>query len=1118
MEPTKEQQQVIDFDKGNLVVTASAGSGKTRVMTERFCRLVKEGLASVDEILCVTFTKLAAGELKKRLAKSLRDSLPDTVTAENKAYVDRLKEQISLIPTSFICTIDSFCNFLVKKYFYVVNVDPQYSIIEQSKADSMKQNAVDEIFERLYEVNDDDIILLLKSFSRHRNDTKLKELVIKIHGFLSGEVDKKAYLDKNEFLYSKEGTDYIIKELIDALIKKITLLYPDIDKFISDCTNAGFLSYAEYFTHLKLSVHSLESERTAKQVLLIAEDKPRKPSVNKKDIIAEFIKDELSKRFDGLRDKIREPIEELAGILKTDIYANSENADRLFKSLRKVVELFEKEFTSAKEEICVLDYADLEYYAYKVLTNDEVLNELKADFKYIFVDEYQDTNALQDAIFSKLQNNNLFVVGDMKQSIYAFRGCDCTLFNARIASTKTDGTLIRLDKNFRSTKAVIDGANNVFSSIMTTDTMDLDYASSPMEYGGLYPNDEGKVVIVRHVGEEKAKKQIPTGVYSIEKHLKILNGDRYQKEEVTIRRIIENVLKQTYIDKNGRETTYSFGDIAVISRTNKGVLDRVATELVEVGIPVVASSKRSVGDYPEIKMLISILQCINYGGMEDFSLATTLKSPVGNFSDEELLHVRNAFSKKDREEPYVKAVLRYRDRMTDGIAQRLKAFFDYLDKLRLLSNYKNVSEILKKVVFDSGFELYLLKSSLGDVKQKRANRFINELEGMSTLTVQDFLRNKDSILKNMTVSFAEGENAVKLMDIHQSKGLEFPVVVLCEMDRDFFSLDNRQEIITSIKHGIGLNSYDTENRKKANTLQRFYVNKMLNNNTLQDEMRLFYVAVTRAEHMLYMVTTDDIADEVSANDVPFAKKYSHFLAKNQCEFITSDELGDDTVEKQDVRPAILAGEPTREQMDKVGKYINFVYPYDSDTKLSLKTTVTEATKRVIDDFDFIPITGSGDVDTGNAYHRFLELSRFDKLAVDAELKFLLDSGKLTSAEGALLDVNKLKQILSCEIFDTLKDCKLYHEQPFICLVPAELLGEKGDSEVLIQGVIDLLAIKGDQAIIVDYKFSGLSDGDLLCKYKKQLQLYGYAVEKVLKKKLDSTYLFNINTVSLIKVV
>ena len=1116
MGATKQQQAVVDFDNGNLVVTASAGSGKTKVMTDRFCRLIVEGKANVDQILCVTFTKLAAGELKKRLAKNLRESLPEKVTAENKAFVDRMNEQISLIPASFVCTVDSFCNFLVKKYFYIAKVDPQYSIIEQSKADSMKQNAVEEVFERLYEADDEDIILLLNSFSRYRNDNKLKETIIKIDNFLSSEVDKKSYLDKSEFLYTTEGTDFVVNGLIEAFIRKCNAVYEKIDKFISDCQTAGITKYVKYYIDFKARFQSLETTKTVAQFLLISEGIPSKPPKTKND--PPFI-DEYSKRFDDLRKKILEPMLPLKAIFQTDIYKNSERAGKLFKSLRKVVEAFEEEYKNAKEEIFVLDYADLEYYAYQILCNNEVIDELKGDFKYIFVDEYQDTNAIQDAIFSKLQNDNLFIVGDMKQSIYGFRGCDCELFDKRIADTKNSGTLIQLDKNFRSAEGIINCVNNIFSTIMTKDSINLDYASNKMEYGGLYPNNSGKAVIVQHIKAEKAKGQLPIGIYSIEKHLKILNSERYTKEEVTIRRLIENILKQTYIDANGKKNTYSFRDIAVISRTNEGVLERVAAELVEAGIPVVASSKRSVADYPEIRMLISILQCIDYDGMEDFSLATTLKSPVANFSDEELLAIRKAFPK----ESYFKAVSRYRDSMANDIAFRLKAFFEYIDKLRLLASYKNVSDILKRVVFDSNLEIYLLKTSLGDIKQKRVNRFINELESMPELTVYEFLRNKDSILENMTVSFAEGNNAVKLLDIHQSKGLEFPIVIQCEMDRNFFTVNNKLEIVTSRKNGIGLNSYNYATRTKANTVQRFYINQMLNINTLQDEMRLFYVATTRAEHQLYMVTTAEIAEEMSSNNVLFAKKYSDFLAKSQCNFITSNELDEDLSVKQDTRPAIYGEQPTAEQVAKIGKYLNFVYPYERDTKLSLKTTVTEATRRVIDDFDYVLASGSGakgsgDVDTGNAYHRFLELSSFNIETVDSELEEFLNSGKLSQSEYDLLESAKLKEILACEIFAKLKDYKLYHEQPFMCLVPASLLGEDGSSEVLVQGVIDLLAICGNKAIIVDYKFSGLGDEALVHKYQKQLELYGYAVENVLKKKLENLYLFNINSVSLIKVV
>ena len=796
-----------------------------------------------------------------------------------------------------------------------------------------------------------------------------------------------------------------------------------------------------------------------------------------------------------------------------DLYAAHAEVERTVSDLFYVEKAFNDAFSAQKEEICGLDFSDVLHHAYEILCIDEIAKEVAADYKYVFVDEYQDTNAVQDAIFRRISKDNLFIVGDVKQSIYGFRGCDSDVFAQHVLAGGEN--LIRLDKNFRSAPAVIKAVNDVFSDLMTAKSAGLDYRSNPMEYGELY-DSEGivKTVVFGKEDGEKPTTSIPKGVYSVEKHLKTLTKNEFNAEAECIVDVVDKVLGTKYYVLVGGERvekTVDFGDVAILTRTNKGLADKVIAKLVEAGVPVSSSSERSVGEYPEIKMLTGVLEAVECSGKLDYPLATALKSPVGGLKDEDLMCIR----RKVEGGTFYSACKKYIEREDDQTSKKLVEFFEYINTLSLFAQFEGVDGVLKRIIADKDVETFLLRSRFGKIKLKRLERFVSALEaGGQNMSLEFFVKNEDAIFKKMTISLAAGENSVRVMTTHQSKGLEFPVVILCQLSRNFTLVDHKQKLTLSREYGVGVNYYDADTRTKYPTAVKSYISWRADDMIRREELRLLYVGMTRAKYALYLISSKQLPKTSGELDRFSANCALGFLPiVGEC--VNKTCSGSDPAAPQD-KKVLLTGRNDGALLKEIERKLSFRYPYEGDVTLSVKRTVSDVVSSQnyeIEDVEpaakplyYKEETG---VDMGNAYHKFLQHCDLSCEIVENEPSRLMAEGKLCREEFDRLDVQKLKNILKSDLFKRLQGYKLYREQPFIAYLDASDVGEVGSEKVVVQGVIDLLAVKGDEAIVVDYKYSVKGEEGLLRTYQKQLDLYGLAVEKVLGLEVKEKYLLNL---------
>lgn len=1122
---TPDQRKAVIAEGRNVLVSASAGSGKTFVMIERVIRLIVEGKAEVGEILAVTYTTAAAEEMKQKLVKA--------IIAEINAGRDvaRFRKALSEVPTASISTFHSFCANLIRTYFYALDVDPSVSVADENQAGELKNKALDSLFESLYETRDEDFLYLVRIMGRSRGDDSLKETVKKLYEFASSEKSAEEFLTKaaenitEKSFYKSENELYGI---FAAYIKELIRIGENLTSLAA---NYGYTVYVEYvgelLVKLKTCLNAKDFRSLIKAAGLSVPKAPRTTSKDDEDLAAykgklEYFKKKCKDVYDDIREASPNDDEEkdLSEYLSTA---------RATKALCRLTIDFGKEYARLKADAAALDFADLEHFAYRLLSeNPDVLSAVKQKYKYVFADEYQDVNGIQEAILSLISSDNAFMVGDVKQSIYAFRGCNPDIIAAKFERyERGEGETVSLDANFRSTDAVLAAVNKTFSPIMTKDFGGTDYKNNPMTGSGKYPQGYGETILIE-IPEAEKEKTIKSGVYDIVDDVNAPAPKAAFAEGAVIANIVRKEAGGKVYDlKAKREREVTPKDFAVLTRNSSGFPTEIVRHLKRNDIPVSSSAKNPVGDYPEIKLLKDLLKII-VRFADDAPLFACLKSAIGGVSEAEAAEIKRAAYAAITSDTGDKPAATKKPTFADcyrwyllsgedeNIRNKLKNFDEYISKIRLLSGFENAGEILSRVLSETGLDLEILSQKNGEIRLSRVERFIAEAgSGENGLSVSKFLTRAESDDGDVSVGSSDGDDSVTVTSMHASKGLEYPIVILAGLGKRFNLDDTKKEILTDRYEGIALKFYDEESKRTKITLPRAAFKERARLNAIKEEMRVFYVAMTRAECKLYLVTSEPVEENDDFTSILFANKFSDFIkTKYFDKKITADdtEIGDD----EDVREVYISKDRPA-LTDLIRKNLSFIYPYEEDVNLPVKRAVTSlAEDATTDDDEMTEIRLPVDKTTrerGIAYHAFLQHA--DSFYEDAGvlLEKIKTGKKLTDEQLALLSEEKLRKILRAPLFEEIRGYKFYKEQPFIAQMAAnEISNTNATGDVLVQGIIDLLAVKGDKAIIVDYKYSKKSISHLKETYAYQLALYKKAVEKTLKLKVEKTILFNLNTV------
>ena len=1189
---TPEQRRAVTETEGNMLVSASAGSGKTYVMIERLIGIVLDGKAKVSEILAVTFTEAAAAEMKQKLVSALRKRLIDG--GDNSAVRAALDE----VPSASISTIHKFCADLLRSYFYEIGLDPAFKIADETAACEIQNAAADKTFSELYDAGDEDFLYLVRIFRSGRSDAELKKVIKKTAEFALSEKNPEEFLEKCGSSPTEKEFEEIENELAAMLKERAAALLPSFENAREVLRAAGVKKPDEYFDEVAARLKEIVGAPDLVRISAVCSSGVRKaPSV------PGDLEDE-KKAFDDLKKKLGKLFEDGEALLdggEESAKAAFLSTERTVKALSRLAILYKNKYDEMKADESLVDFSDLEHLAYKLLTTSEnALASVRNKYKYAFCDEYQDVNAVQEAILNLVSPHGLFMVGDVKQCIYAFRGCNPDIFASKfaafevcekrvgseIAVGKADaeyydnvGKAVALAENFRSADGVLKAVNNVFSATMTEKSSRINYAKNPMKSGGLYPENTGYAAMHVIVGE-KEKRESPTGVYDLVRDAETEDEPDSFYEGLLVGELIEKELGEPIFDiKLGDTRPAEPKDIAVLLRNSKGFATDVIKTLSRLNVPVSSAAKDPVVDYPEIKLLIDILRLIDFYA-DDSPLIAVMKSSVGGFDEEELAAIRAfAPSSRSRSLPvssslvapendeekrktptFLECVEYYLKEGTDEkLREKIARFDEYFKKIRLLAEFCGAGEILVRIIKERSLDLEILTGRLGELRLERVNRFVAESEkGGVKLTVGEFLKKIENSGDEISVAEAGGSNSVTVMSMHSSKGLEFPVVIIAGLGRQFNASDERDVLLLSKTRGFAPYCYDEQAMTKSTTLKRELVKNETRRATAREELRLLYVAMTRAQSKLHLVTSAELPAERNETTASLARKFTDYFSPCDMPVIIHDKADIKTFGRAGETRNILVGEARESLKEKISESVSFRYPFEADTVLPVKRAVTSIseemseTKPVVfgvdgddvyennyddfyDDTESAEDSLSGDASDGNkkgkitvgkgkanergtAYHKFLENLDFNAKSADNELIRQLSQGVLLPEQAKLLDKNTLQKIVNSGIFARLDGYKIYREQPFVAGFSAKDVGyEKAEGEILVQGIIDLLAVKGDEAIILDYKATGKSREEMLGKYKTQLEIYKKAVEKVMKLKVKKTILFNVFTCETVEV-
>ncbi|MCH5148724.1 MAG: UvrD-helicase domain-containing protein [Clostridiales bacterium] len=1074
---TPEQSAAIG-SRGQVIVSASAGSGKTFVMIEKLVNAIAGG-ADLDSVLAVTFTKKAAAQMKEKLRKALIERMNG---ADGKLK-SHLKVQLNKIPAANISTIHSLCATFLRTYFYAVGIDGSFDIIasDDSVANDLKRDALDDLFERYYAEDNADFKLLLGCYLKKRSDSFLRKCINEAYDKVRAVAHYKNLLEATPETYTEKGFQEVVKERNKIIENRVKSTIYAVQLFEND-----FFVTEKREVYNKIFEEMKESLQSVADGGIFAEKRPFTTTKRPKACDADK---EAAAAFSSFRDSVKKRYDNLCG----DMADEKTEREAFFKSgevamaFSHVLLQFDREYALVKREENKLDYNDLEHLLLELLQDESIRKEIESKYKYVFVDEYQDVNPVQEEIITSL-GGEVFLVGDVKQAIYGFRGSKSLFFADKYESFKNGkGTALRLTSNFRSSDGVLNFCNKLFSFAMCEEICGYNYnPNSIMRRGGKYPEGYGEAKI--HIFGSREETLPEWSVYSVQSSGRQL---RHTREGLAVLSIVEKELSGKHYDiEKGDFVDTQPGDICILTRKNKGdSTEGIIRALRDEGYSVTGAQETLLCDLPEVKQFWDILSLID-NAEQDIPLVTALLSPLGGFNEDELAYIRIAAN--DRYKPFRECCKGYR--MGGETGKKLTAFYNKLKKLRALSEILTTGGLADEILETYGLEISY--GAAGDNAIKNVLRFIDE---GADLPLSSFLRKIKAGAGDIKAPSSAASDSIKVMSMHSAKGLEFPVVIIADICRTFKGMDY-EEIPFDEQFGFAPKCFDRENMLANKTILRNLAKTRVKLDELKNELNLFYVACTRAMCNLHILAEEiKPYDRAAALD---ARCYADLFDLSQ---FNPEEIDlHEEFSAEDVSETVFY-KPDPDTVAVIEKSFSFEYPHGESVNLPVKSSASAILKSRDTEPYFVPHTlfgGEGETGTerGSAYHRFLELCDFgvkDIAGVEREIENFVQSGRMTAEQKELINAQQISEILHMPVFDNLANAVTWREQEFLCRLPAnEIMQTTACDEILIQGAMDLVA-QGDFGIkIIDYKYSQKDDEKLIETYSQQLSLYKKALSRV----------------------
>lgn len=1075
-----EQSKAIYTRDKNILVSASAGSGKTAVLIARLKDIVINNRIDISRILAMTFTEAAANEMKKRLAKDLQQAYDEASDEALKAYI---KKQLSGISDASISTIHSFCLDTIKKYYYIIGLDPQRinNIMDEGTASILMRKAMKKAFDNQYAKLDDDFIALCEIFStRSESDDDLQKCIKQLSTMANTSKDPQAYLEHlSDDYHSYNTLQDLPKAILDYFFASLKAKVESCKQNVNQLYNivTGIDGNDDSKLQKKIDKSKVELEKKINAFDLIEESLAKQDYLSFQSqfkylasiVIPPVDEDSFKKCRKLLQDNEDKLAAELydEAVLLNDLQKQKPLIDKL----SEICLDYRNYYAQAKQEMKYIDFDDMEHLALEIIkaNNGQIAKRYQEHFYEIMVDEFQDSNAVQNELITLIsKHNNVFRVGDIKQSIYGFRHAKPDIMRNLMNNVGEHDEIIYLSNNYRSQKNIIDFNNVVYENLMNIDGFNSGFSNEDIAYHGLDSqfHDPKKIKF-----------------YAI-------NPDLIKEEKFKNNNELKsNVIAKLIIDLMEKEQL-SFRDFAILTRSNKVQLE-IKDVFDELNIPCFVDVKSGFYESSAVSSIISAIEAID-NPYNDLAFIAYLSSAMMQFSMQELAQIKLAKAKLCEQQQMLSEdkvyELSYYEYLKDD--NRL-AYFNHLYQNR---NLYSLSELIKLLYLQNDYyEFYTSQEERVNL-DLLFDQAIN-FESNNNLGIHAFIEHIASIDSNKigeATSIGKDADVVRIMSIHQSKGLQFKVVFVYSTSK-MMQMENSDLCIFDEDLKIGLKSVDLDTRLVRKSINRLAIEYKKNQEELEEEMRILYVATTRAQQQMYFV---DIIKDLNKFTQPLNSAavferngYSSWLlpyfAANNGSLMDIVVVDNFTKVNPLFKENMLFRELER-----------YAYPITT-------TNVTSASKTKLNNNDFTLVRNEANMDYGTKMHKMIELLAKEEIS-EVNIKHIAQNWNYTLSDN---DIQKLINLYHNDFFKQLLSNKTYFELAY----------QVKQEDNLLSGYIDFMSESNDEIIIVDFKTDAVSDLNKLAnRYHDQLMTYAKAIEQIIPHKKISTYLYSLYNNSFIK--
>ena len=1162
---TENQKDAISSRRGSIVVSAAAGSGKTAVLVERVIQRLtdSENPTSADRLLIVTFTKAAAGEMLERITAAVEKLLRENPTDAN------LIRQQMLLPSAKICTIDSFCASLVRENFELLDFSPDTVNAEEGELEIIKNDSVHEALCFMYDEGGEAFRKLSEVLFCGRDDSYLAETVKKLYESSRSFPFPDLWLDnicaefENPHKISESVYGKIILSYAEECIKYALYVYDYIlneSRFNDDLFAVFYDAVSEDESYMEDALESLENgnwDMLRSDILCF---KPARRGRAGKSLKDDAFFNSLVFKRDNCNKKLKK-LQSLFTCSEEDFREDMSFLAPLVKALIKTVKLYGEIYTRNKKEKKLADFSDIAHGALKLLVKrtetgceiTEKAKEIAEAYDEILIDEYQDTNEAQDMLFTAISRNNLFRVGDVKQSIYGFRQAMPEIFISLkekypLYSRESDSypAKIVLGNNFRSRKGVTDIINFIFSGIMSKTCGEIDYNDEERLVPSAFYEDENRLGAELHL--------LSTD------NLVLESSDENQARYIG--KLIKEMIDSGFTVKGeDGERRAAYGDFAVLLRSAKSRSNVYADAFRKMGVPSFTEPTGSFLDSAEIALALNLLRIID-NPKQDVPLMSVMLSPLFSFTPDDISRYRIDSRRGD-----IYSCLLLQEEKGD---EKVKAFNEKIRHWRRIGLCRCVRDLIGEVFEDTA--ILNIFDAVDPTGMKRSNLMLltdyadtYEKTGSGGLT--GFVRFIDRLKNNkkdLTACLGQVQSAdsVKIMSIHKSKGLEFPVCIVGSCGSKFNKRDETENLLISLKHGLGMIKRDTDTLEQFSTACHSAVKLSKDLDGMSEEMRVLYVALTRAKERLIMVyggkNTESALKKCFDNINPCREKISPFLASSVSSMgewlltalmrhpdaqqlremagcvedivlpcatplkVVVTEMEEDALPLRTERKSTSAA-PDAELLSAISERVNFRYKYEALSGVLMKRAASEVDKEFVDREyfassapSFLSDGGLTGAQKGIATHSFMQFADYERAARDVrgEIERLCERGIITDRQAEGINASAVERFFESDLAKRiLASENVMREKKFTVEVPIneiyEGTDEFADERVMIQGIADCVFAEKGELVVVDYKTDRLStEEEFVEKYSSQVKLYRKALSLCTDYSVKETVLYS----------